>query len=413
MLVLKFGGASTHTAEGIRTVSSIVQREQVHGVLVVVSAIGKTTRAIDSAALRASGGDAAGAVVIIDDIIAQHRSLATEVYGEGAPGERVKQALEREEERLRALVKGISIVKELSARSRDACLAQGERLAAALLVESFGTDRSAYVPAFELMPCDASYGCAHPDLTRLREHSAHLLAPLVAPGHVAVTEGYIGAAPDGSPTTMGLESSDYSAALLGAVLRAHEVQIWTNVDGMMTADPRLFPEARTIARLSYDEAEDLAALGAKVLHPRTIEPLRKLSIPLVIRNAQRPDGNGTHITADGSASGRGMPKGVAALEGLDEVVGSDGVRGVIGATAGRATRTWSPREGAPFGAVSIVGEGVGLRGDLVPVFTEAVGPANILGLIFGASPNAITAIVTSTHVRAAVAAVHELVVGGR
>ena len=144
---------------------------------------------------------------------------------------------------------------------------------------------------------DAAFGAAQPDLAHIQELSQSELAPRLAPGRCVITQGYIGATPLGHTTTLGRGGSDYSAALLGAALAAEEVQIWTDVEGVLTADPRVIPAALPISELSFDEAAELAAFGAKVLHPATIQPAVEANVPVSVRHTLRPDGRFTWIRA--------------------------------------------------------------------------------------------------------------------
>ena len=168
------------------------------------------------------------------------------------------------------------------------------------------------ISATELIVTDAHYGAAHPSLDTTRQRSEARLRPLLRQGIVPVVTGFIGATPDGMLTTLGRGGSDYSATILGAALDAEEVIIWTDVDGVLTADPSLVPEARTLPEISYREAADLARFGAKVLHPRTLQPVMQSEIPVWIRNSFAPQHPGTRISPVGS-TGCGEVKAVTAM----------------------------------------------------------------------------------------------------
>jgi len=157
---------------------------------------------------------------------------------------------------------------------------------------------AAWVDARTVMRTDATFGCGVPLLKDLNALSAELLQPLIGPGKVAVTQGYIGATAQGLTTTLGRGGSDFSAALFGAALGAEDIQIWTDVEGVLTCDPRVVPEAQPIAELSFAEAAELAAFGAKVLHPATIQPAVEAGIPVTVRHTRRPQGRFTTITAE-------------------------------------------------------------------------------------------------------------------
>jgi aspartate kinase len=205
--------------------------------------------------------------------------------------------LERGLERLRELARGIYLLGECTARSLDAVASMGEvfshRLFASAL-RSLGVPSEAVDPRV-LVPTDANFGAAQVDARILEERCAQRLEPLVQKGAVPVTGGYVGATPRGVATTLGRGGSDLSATLVGAALNAEEIQIWTDVDGMMTADPRVVPNARILPQVSFQEASELAYFGAKVLHPATVRPAVEKGIPVRIKNTFQPGGEGTTI----------------------------------------------------------------------------------------------------------------------
>jgi aspartate kinase len=162
-----------------------------------------------------------------------------------------------------------------------------------------------WIDARSVMRTDSRFGCAKPLTEDIGKLAKEKILPFVAPGRIAVTQGYIGADASGAPTTLGRGGSDYSASLFGAALGASEIQIWTDVEGVLTCDPRVVPEARPIELLGYDEAAELAAYGAKVLHPATILPAVELGIPVTVRNSMVPEGRFTTISR-GASSGRGV-----------------------------------------------------------------------------------------------------------
>jgi aspartate kinase len=206
----------------------------------------------------------------------------------------------------------------LTPRARDEVAAAGElwssRLLAALLNDC-GIPAT-WIDAREIVRTDSLHGGAAADLEATREAAARLLAPLVAGGTVPVLGGFIGADPHGATTTLGRGGSDCSAAVVGASLDAAEIQIWTDVDGVLTADPRVVPHARLVPRLSYGEAHDLAAFGAKVLHPGTIQPAIDRNIPVLVRNSHRPAAQGTLVTTAGSADETRRVAGLACRTGV-------------------------------------------------------------------------------------------------
>jgi aspartate kinase len=177
----------------------------------------------------------------------------------------------------------------------DAIASVGERLSTRILAAHLG---AAWVDARTVVRTDDRHGSAQPQPGELRELAATHLAPLLAPGRTVVTQGYIGATAGGLTTTLGRGGSDFSAALFGAALGASDIQIWTDVEGVLTCDPRIVPGAQPIAELSFQEAAELAAFGAKVLHPATIQPAVEAGIPVTVRSTRRPRGHFTTITAE-------------------------------------------------------------------------------------------------------------------
>ncbi len=194
----------------------------------------------------------------------------------------------------------MALLRELTPRTADMIAGTGERLVTLLFAahaEAEGVP-CRLADAREVVRTDANHGAAWPDLVAIRALAAEHLAPHLRPGAAVVIQGYIGATASGATTTLGRGGSDYTASLLGAALGSREVQIWTDVEGVLTADPRVVPEARPIAVLSFAEAAELAAAGAKVLHPQTIQPAVLAGIPVTVRHARRPAGRFTTITGD-------------------------------------------------------------------------------------------------------------------
>jgi aspartate kinase len=235
------------------------------------------------------------------------------------------------------LCDGTALIRELTPRTLDSVSSLGERLSAPLVAAALrecGVTAEA-VEATDLIVTDGYHGAAEPAIDRTRERCEALLRPLLQRGIVPVVTGFIGATPDGVLTTLGRGGSDYSATILGAAVSADEIIIWTDVNGVLSADPRLVPEARTIPEISYREAAELAYFGAKVLHPKTLRAVIAAEIPVWIRNTFEPQNRGTKITPRGS----GFTVGVKALTAIKDVsliaVGGPGIVGlpdVVGRT---------------------------------------------------------------------------------
>jgi aspartate kinase len=305
--VMKFGGTSVANAAAMRQAARIVERAVNAGgpVVVVVSAMSGVTDALLAAGRSAASGEAAAVDEAVSAVRARHRAAVHELFAASDVLDSLWAEIEAECDEVRAVLASVSVLRELTPRGLDRIAAAGElmssRIAAAHL-------RDTGIPAQWIDPrrtviTDANFGAAAPlDLTRAAvSREVH---PVLATGGVAVVGGFVGATSDGITTTLGRGGSDYSAAIVGAALGAAEIQIWTDVDGMLTADPRVVPDAQPVYRLSFSEAAELAYFGAKVLHPSTILPAVERNIPVRILNTMRPENPGSVITADPPPDGR-------------------------------------------------------------------------------------------------------------
>jgi aspartate kinase len=231
---------------------------------------------------------------------------------------------------LERLLQGTALLRELTPRALDTISGMGERLSTPLLAAALNELGVSSVPvsATEVIVTDPHHGRAEPLMDHTRERAEKRLRPLLKKGVVPVVTGFIGATIEGVPTTLGRGGSDYSATILGAALGAQETIIWTDVDGVKTADPKLVPEARTIDEISYNEAAELAYFGAKVLHPNTLRPVTAAGVPVWIRNSFSPQKAGTKITARGNSNGGGV-KALTAIRGVTMItVGGPGIVGL-------------------------------------------------------------------------------------
>jgi len=311
--ILKFGGTSVATAPALARAAAIVERELAEGGLVVVSALGGTTDSLLRATAAAARGDAAGAAAGQAALAGRHWEVARELGLEQA----LKPAWEPLLQSLADLLKGMELLAEASPRSLDAALAVGEGLSAQLmaaLLRQRGRPGK-FRDVLEVMRTDARHGRARPDRAALREACGPWREALAA-GALWVTQGFLGLAPGGAVTTLGRGGSDTSATLLGEALGAAEVQIWTDVDGILSADPSLVPEARPIPVMSLREAAALSAFGAKVLHADSLTPVQRSGLRLVVANTHRPTGGRTEIRAEAPARQPGEVTSVAYKEGV-------------------------------------------------------------------------------------------------
>ena len=320
LLVMKFGGTSMGSAERMRVAADIIlEQQRRRPVVVVVSAMSKITDLLLETMRRAEMSDRAAVERNLESLLKRHLETAgqlfekpeSQVFHAAAVGE--MKALLAEFERIAG---GIALLGERPPRSVDEAVAMGERLSCSLLaqyLESTGIPARA-VNAAQLIVTDAVFGNASPlmELTRVRCHE-HLI-PLLEDGVLPIVTGYNGATADGRPTTLGRGGSDFSASILAASLDAQELWIWTDVDGIMSADPRLVDDVAVLHEVTYAEAAELAYNGAKVLHPRTLAPLVEKQIPVWSKNSFAPYKPGTKIVSHFDE-----PKGVRAVTSMSNV----------------------------------------------------------------------------------------------
>lgn len=297
MVVMKFGGSSVRDGAWIDRVLDIAHGRLQEAPLLVSSAMGKTTDALVAVAEAAAAGESASAFGGVEKLRAAHLESCEKLLS----GEHRQSVLRRVEElfgELGSLVQGLTLIRECTPRTYDALLAFGEILSTTIIshrAEERGIETE-LLDSRKLVVTDESFTAATPDFDETGRKIRAAVSP--APGRLYVAQGFIGATPSGVTTTLGRGGSDFTATIFGAALGAEQVEIWTDVDGIMSCDPRIVPEARSITRLSYDEASELAYFGAKVVHPYTILPAVELAIPVQVRNTGNPDHPGTTITAD-------------------------------------------------------------------------------------------------------------------
>jgi len=295
-VVLKFGGTSVGDAEAIgRLVRHVSAAHAGASAVVVVSALSGVTDRLFNLAAAAAATDEKIVLAGVAELQQRHEQVAREVVPDA---DALCEAIASEATELRNLLHAIGTLKDPSPRARDAVAAFGELLSsriveAACLAAGLP---AVWVDARRVLVTNETFGSALPLTTETSAAVNEHLAPLVAARQVPIIGGYVGATTTGVTTTLGRGGSDYSAAILGAALDASEIQIWTDVDGMMTADPRVVKSTHVVPRLSFEEASELAYFGAKVLHPSTILPAVAKNIPVKILNSRKFDGGGTLIT---------------------------------------------------------------------------------------------------------------------
>jgi aspartokinase/homoserine dehydrogenase 1 len=329
--IMKFGGTSVGDASCIRRSAQIVANaSREFSVAVVVSAMSGVTNRLIDAAHQAKRGDREAGKTIADVLRSQHTEALAALVTEEPARQRVECRVEEILAEGSRLYEGTALLRELTPRTLDAISSLGERLCAPVFSAALGEldVPSIAVEATELIVTDSFHGGAEPQAALTRQNSQARLGPLLKAGQVPIITGFIGATADGVLTTLGRGGSDYSATILGAALDADEIIIWTDVEGVLTADPRLISEARTIPEISYREAAELAYFGAKVLHPKTLRPVLPAGIPVWIRNSFAPEKSGTKITPQGRSIGGGV-KALTAIRDVALIsVGGPGIVGV-------------------------------------------------------------------------------------
>jgi aspartate kinase len=300
VIVVKFGGTSVADAAAIARAAAITRSRAPRRPVVVVSALARATNELLAAAEQAAQGQLIVALRGIEGLRERHLVEADALLGNGGDADDVRAELSAMCDELASLSEALSVLGHLTPRSLDAIAAYGELLSAALVQAAFRRyDLPAdLVDARDVMVTDELHTRAVPDLDAITENARRVLLPMLSQGRLPVVGGFIGRSPGGVTTTIGRGGGDFSAALLGAALGAEAIEIWTDVDGMLTADPRVVERARLIEVIRFDEAAELATFGAKVLHPSTIAPAVQRGIPVFIFNSRRPEGRGTRITAD-------------------------------------------------------------------------------------------------------------------
>jgi aspartokinase/homoserine dehydrogenase 1 len=296
--VHKFGGASLRDADAVRHAVSIAAGRRPAPVAVVVSAMAGVTDALLDLAARGVRGDGAAVRAGAAALRERHRQAARKLLATGAPREELYSHIDAAFDEVEALGHALGILRELTPRSSDFIVAHGELLSARLVTAALGAAgvEAEFIDPREAIRTDGGFGGASPDIEATDRAARKRLGPALSRGVVPVVPGFLGATPDGELCTLGRGGSDLTATLLGRALRAQEVSLWKDVAGLLTADPRVVPDARVIPQLHVREAAELAYYGAKVLHPRALIPIAGRSVPLFVRPFGDPTAPGTEIS---------------------------------------------------------------------------------------------------------------------
>ena len=300
MIVVKFGGTSVGDAAAIDRSAQIVKSKLERSPIVVVSALGGATNALLAVGEQSAKGHLIGALRGIETLRDRHLRECEALLGGSDEALEIAGELSAMFDELAHLAEALSTLGHITPRSFDTIAAQGEQLSANLVAAYFrkvGIDAD-YVDPRTVMITDDRFMEAEPQTEAIAERAREILQPMVQEKRVPVMGGFVGSTANGITTTLGRGGSDYSASLVGAALGAEAIEIWTDVDGMLTADPRVVDGSLLIEQIRFDEASELASFGAKVLHPNTIAPAVRLGIPVFVYNSRKPGGKGTRITFD-------------------------------------------------------------------------------------------------------------------
>src|ERR1044072_3117268 len=297
MIVMKFGGTSVEDAASVERVAEIIRARLSLRPVVVVSAMGMATRKLLQAAEASAAGDGRTTLAVVEDLKARHVSEARRLVKDSSERE-VFSIIEKHFDELKKLLEGLAILGEVPPRGLDKILSYGELLSSAIVADAL-SERSIHarlMDARQFIKTDDRFGAASPLFDIANPMIQESLAPVIEGGGVPVIQGFIGSTREGATTTLGFEGSDYTAAIIGAAMKADDIQIWKDVSGLMTADPKMFPGARTVKVCTFAEAADLTYFGAKVLHPKAIHPAARQDISVHIYNSKKPEAAGTAIT---------------------------------------------------------------------------------------------------------------------
>jgi aspartate kinase len=317
-IVMKFGGTSVATGENIRRVAKLVSESAKKdcSVIVVVSALDGVTDKLLEAAEKAKKGNDEYVRKFKQELLERHLAAAAKAIENKQIQKEVKKIIKKTIDELEKVLTGINYVGEVTPKSKDYVLSFGERLSAPVvwgtllnlkLETQFFTGKEAGIVT------DSNFGEANPLMKVTTHQLRERIAPLLEKRIIPVVTGYLAATQDGVVTTLGRGGSDYTATLLGAALSADEIWIWTDVDGIMTADPKIISSAKMLPELSYQEAAEMAIFGAKAMHPRALEPIIKENIPARIRNVFNPENSGTLISNEQTAKRADVVKAIALI----------------------------------------------------------------------------------------------------
>lgn len=297
MIAMKFGGTSVQDAAAMLRVAGIVAGRLNRQPIVIISAIAQATNILERAGKLAADGKSGEARDGLLTLINRHYAILDALIKDRTRNLELRKIIAQSLSDLDELIRGVAILRELTPRTLDAFYCYGEllssRLVSAVLNES--AIPAVWIDTKDFLITDENYGGAMPIMSQVEERLQAIVNPIFSEGKIPVTQGFIGVTQGGVRTTMGRESSDYSSAIIGVALKVSEIQIWTDVDGVLSADPRVVHDPVQVKTLTFDEAFELSYFGAKVLHPNTMLPARERDIPIRILNSLRPEFEGTVV----------------------------------------------------------------------------------------------------------------------
>ncbi len=318
MIIMKFGGSSIRDAKKMKNAARIIADSANQKPLVVLSALGGITDQLIETISLAAAQDLSGARVLVDQIEERHQGLISELFKDAGATKELFNLVHQEMEKLRVLLGATEAIRFESKRIANAVLSVGELLSSNIL------NRLLIAMEFKAKCLDARkiiYVEYHgndviPLQDEIRSKARELIADEIENNDIIVTQGFIATTPDGAPATLGRDGSDYTASLLGAALNCEEIQIWSDVDGILTADPTIVSHARPLKTMTFDEACELAYFGARVLHPATIQPALESGIIVRVLNATHPDEDGTVIVSGEDTDSQTIVKSIAYKENI-------------------------------------------------------------------------------------------------
>lgn len=343
MIVMKFGGTSVGNGDAFAQVAQITQERVASqataenpGVVIITSAMSGVTNTLIDAARQAEAGNEEPYQRAQESLRVKHQQVIGRFIEDGQERAALGHLIDERLREFGRLCQSIAVLGELTQRGLDVVSGLGERMSAPLLAAVLRAHgiKAEFVDAGEIVITDNVHGGAEPIMDVTAQHCQERLLPLIQEGVVPVITGYVGTSSSGIPTTLGRGGSDYSAAIVGAVLNADEIQILTDVNGVMTADPRVVPDARSLRELTYEEMGELAFYGAKVLHPKTAIPALEKQIPLRVLNTFEPQHPGTLIVKSSRPTARGNVKAVTSIRNMSLItVAGRGMMGIPGIAA--------------------------------------------------------------------------------